>query len=188
MTGQQDGASSPQRMPWVWGDPFHVEVPADQQPAWVVTRSVATTATTDALWLWLCQLRRAPYSYDWVDNMGRRSPRTPDPALTDLERGQTVMTIFTLVDFEPGRSITLAMKPGGPTTAFGPITVRYEVAPGEPVRHLRAGMWMRREERRLGRLRQELLGWGDLVMIRKQLLTLARLAEGGAGVSPCPTE
>ncbi|MCK7580455.1 MAG: hypothetical protein MZV65_35625 [Chromatiales bacterium] len=62
---------------------------------------------------WLCQLRVAPYSYDWIDNLGRTSPGVLLPGLDALEAGQRFMTIFRLVAFAPGESITLETPPGG---------------------------------------------------------------------------
>src|SRR5690349_25071429 len=53
-------------------------------PAVQLWRGVTVNHRSPAqVWPWLCQLRLAPYSYDWVDNLGRRSPRElrglPDP-------------------------------------------------------------------------------------------------------------
>ena len=72
---------------------------------------------------WLCQLRVAPYSYDLIDNGGRRSPQTLTPGLELLERGQRFMPIFRLAEFEPGRSITLRSR----GTVFGDVVVTYRV-------------------------------------------------------------
>ena len=47
-------------------------VPTPVLQAW---RGVTVHATPDRVWPWIGQLRLAPYSYDWVDNLGRRSPR-----------------------------------------------------------------------------------------------------------------
>lgn len=41
-------------------------------PAW---RGVHVQAPAGAVWPWVAQVRLAPYSYDWIDNLGRRSPR-----------------------------------------------------------------------------------------------------------------
>jgi len=47
-------------------------------------RGITIDATPAQVWPWVRQLRLAPYSYDWIDNLGRRSPRQlsplPDPA------------------------------------------------------------------------------------------------------------
>ena len=54
-----------------------------KDPSLIVWRSVTIEAPVHDVWPWLVQLRLAPYSYDWLDNLGRRSPRVrhelPDP-------------------------------------------------------------------------------------------------------------
>lgn len=177
--------SSPawRRLPWAWGSPGAAEVPEGRDGAEVpggrvAVRAVETDADPDELFLWLCQLRRAPYSYDWIDNVGRRSPRDPDPSMPALEVGQSVMTIFTLTAYVPGRSLTLRMNPGPPSRIFGAITVRYDIERvGKTRSQLRATLWLPPIGGPLGGARRYLLAWGDLLMMRKQLLVLTALAE-----------
>ena len=144
----------------------------------LASRAVETSADPEDLYLWLCQLRRAPYSYDCLDNFGQRSPRIPDPAMRVLEVDQRVMTIFSLTDFVPNRSLTIRMRPGSPTRMFGAIIVRYAIVPtGKGRTLLRGDLWIPPLGGPLGKLRRSLLAWGDLVMMRKQFRTLASLAE-----------
>ncbi|WP_191089677.1 hypothetical protein [Nesterenkonia ebinurensis] len=144
----------------------------------MATRSVTTSARPETLFLWLCQLRRAPYSYDWIDNLGRRSPREPDAGLRALEVGQQFMTIFTLTDFVPDESIIVEMNPGWPQRAFGAIRLQYRIdRVAEESSRLSAIMWMPPIGRLLNRQRRYALAWGDLIMMRKQLLVLRGLAE-----------
>ena len=73
-------------------------------------RAVPVRAPASIVFRWLCQLRVAPYSYDWIDNGGHPSPRELIPGLDQLQVGQSVMTIFQLVDFEPNRHLTLRLR------------------------------------------------------------------------------
>ena len=105
-------------LPWVWGvpvEPAGLPTPKVAPGSRLAVRAVAMEAPREVGFLWLCQMRRAPYPYDWLDNFGRRSPRRADPSLTDLAVGQSFMTIFELTDFTDGESLTLRMKAGRPT-------------------------------------------------------------------------
>src|SRR6185295_10633140 len=75
-------------------------------------RGLTINAAQEILFRWLCQLRVAPYSYDWIDNGGRQSPPVLTPGLEQLEIGQTIMQIFRLTSFETGRHITLRSQGG----------------------------------------------------------------------------
>jgi hypothetical protein len=111
--------------------------------ALLMTRAIGVAAPPDLTWRWLCQIAVAPYSYDWIDNRGRRSPQTLTPGADDLSAGQTVAVVFRLVSSDDGRAWTAL------TSVRGPVA----------------------------RLRAHALAWGDLVMMRRQLLNLKALAE-----------
>jgi hypothetical protein len=140
-------------------------------------RAVDVDAPADVLFRWVCQLRAAPYSYDLLDNLGRRSPRELTPGLDDLAPGQRVMTIFRLVSFEPGRSITVAST----TKLFGHVAVTYRVVPIDEQRsRLVVKLAVARRRGCVASVLDQLLPAGDLVMMRKQLLTLKARAEHAA--------
>jgi hypothetical protein len=143
-------------------------------------RAVEIQASPPIVFRWLCQLRVAPYSYDWIDNRGRRSPRPLTPGMDELAVGQRVMSIFDLVEFEPDRHLTLALRRLSPI--FGRVVVTYLVQPsGERGSRLLVKLRVQSAEGCGGRLgamlRRSLLPWGDLFMMRKQLLTLKQLSE-----------
>jgi hypothetical protein len=141
-------------------------------------RAVDVEAPAAIVFRWLCQLRAAPYSYDWIDNLGRRSPRVLTPGLDDLALGQRVMTFFTLVDFERDRQVTCVAR----SAMLGDIAVTYTVAAAGDgrsrivvkllVRHARSAV--------VRAVQRTLLPAGDLVMMRRQLLNLKALAERDA--------
>ena len=136
-------------------------------------RAISIDAPPPIVFSWLCQLRVAPYSYDILDNLGRRSPRERDPELVHLEVGQRFMTVFVLQSFVGGEQITLRSKG---------VAVTYLVQPEGAgsrlhVRVLFATPWL------AGRV----LALGDLVMMRKQLLTLKSLAERESAIRTAET-
>jgi uncharacterized membrane protein len=142
-------------------------------PDRVVFRAVDVVAPAEVVFRWLCQLRVAPYSYDWIDNLGRRSPRQLVDSLDELEVGQRFMTIFRLVSFEPGRSITLDSITG----LFGRVAGTYRVTPTAVDRsRLVAKLAFAVPPGLLASVKRRLLPAGDLIMMRKQLLTLKALA------------
>jgi hypothetical protein len=180
MLGQSWGVSEAERL---------AAFPCDgrcARPDAVLHRGVTVAAPAALVFRWLCQLRAAPYSYDWLDNLGRRSPPTLTPGLERLAPGQVVMSIFELVDFEPGRSLTIASRArGGARGLFGEVWVSYLVEPG-PAGDCRllVKLLVRYPPTLLGAIVRRVLPLGDLVMMRRQLLTLKRLAERDAPRGP----
>jgi hypothetical protein len=143
----------------------------------ILHRAVDVAAAADLVFRWLCQMRVAPYSYDLIDNLGRRSPQELTPGLERLERGQRIAVVFRVEDFEIGRY--LVMRHRGPV--FGTVVCAYVVEPRGPAA---ARLLVRlRVDRPPGLVRgmaHRLLPLGDLVMMRRQLLNFKGLAERNA--------
>ena len=146
-------------------------------------RASDVDAPPPLVWRWLCQLRVAPYSYDWIDNWGRRSPRELTAGLDDLERGQQAVAIFRIADFERDRSITLH----APKSIFGNVAMSYVVTPVDNERsRLTAKVIVRYPG--VWRFMRHVPPVGDWIMMRKQLRTLKKLAERdhARAASPAP--
>lgn len=142
-------------------------------------RAIDVAAPPAVLFRWLCQLRAAPYSYDWLDNFGRRSPRQLTPGLERLAVGQRFMTIFDLVAFESDIHITLVCT--RLRRVFGDVAGTYLIVPREQGCRLLVKIAVNHPGPRLEFvLRARLLPFADLVMARKQLRTLRELAERDA--------
>lgn len=139
------------------------------QEAW---RAIDVDAPAPLVWRWLCQLRVAPYSYDWIDNWGRRSPRELTPGLDEMERGDKAVAIFEVADFERDRSITLH----APKSIFGNVALCYVVTPlDEQHSRLTAKVVVHYPGR--WKFMRHVPPVGDWIMMRKQLRTLKKYAE-----------
>jgi len=136
------------------------------RPRTICHRAISVLAPPAVIFRWLCQLRFAPYSYDLLDNFGRRSPVQLTPGADRLEVGQSFMRIFRLVCFD--RDVQITLRSGGTAVTYG-------VLPERRGSRLLVRVLFAPENRALGVL-APLLVLGDLVMMRKQLLTLRDLA------------
>ena len=156
-------------------------------PAETWFRAVTVHAPAPVVYRWLCQLRVAPYSYDLIDNYGRRSPRTLTPGLEHLAVGQRFAKIFQLVDFTPDRQITLEITDRVALAAFGPVVITYAVSglPSGDSRLIAKLCVGRRGDGPVNYVRRRVLAWGDLVMMHRQLTVLRDLAEA-RGTAPSP--
>ena len=91
------------------------------------------------------------------------------------------MTIFRLVAFEPGRSMTIVHD----GAVFGRVAGTYLVEPGRSAQsRIFVRLLVRYPRTPLGAALSLLLPAGDTVMMRKQLLTLRRYAIRDVGIRP----
>jgi hypothetical protein len=136
-------------------------------------RGVTVRAEPRDVWPWVVQIRLAPYSYDWLDNLGHRSPREPrelpDPVPGDY---------FTAALGGRPAGRVLSVTPGEQLTAriMGAF-LSYVLVPEGPVTRLLLKVVEPPGRRATLPLWTTLLSAGDLIMARRQLLNLARLAE-----------
>lgn len=170
-------------LPRVWGATdaeASASYPCDSiytEPRFEACRAISIAVPRTDVFRWLCQLKVAPYSYDWLDNWGRRSPRALTPGLEQLKIGQRFITVFTLVSFVPNDHVTIRVGRLG-RWMFGELAISYITRDeGSGNTRLIAKLDLPLA-RGLGLLRQWILAWLDLFMMRRQLLNLRDLAEG----------
>jgi hypothetical protein len=147
------------------------------EPEQVLFRAVTVNAPPPVVFRWLCQLKVAPYSYDLIDNGGRRSPPHLVPEVDRLVVGERVL-IFTLVSFAVDEHLTIAARGH---RAFGDVAISYVVVPHEQAgSRLIAKLVTNPVGGLTGAVLRRVLPAGDLVMMRRQLLNLKALAEATA--------
>ncbi|WP_262285879.1 polyketide cyclase [Micromonospora sp. MA102] len=130
-------------------------------------RGVRVEVPAEVVWPWVAQVRLAPYSYDWIDNLGRRSPRElvglPEPQVGERFTTAGGRELGRIVSVDPGKQVT--------ATIMGAF-MSYVLVPQEHTTRLLLKVVMQTTRRvALG------LSVGDLIMARRQLLNLKQLAE-----------
>lgn len=146
-------------------DPCDDFVTSPALKAWL---GVGVEAPAEAVWPWVAQVRLAPYSYDWIDNLGRRSPRElvglPEPQVGDGFTTAGGRELGRIVSVDPGEQLT--------GTIIGAF-MSYVLVPQDhdTTRLLLKVVLQTSRWAALG------LSVGDLIMARRQLLNLKLLAE-----------
>jgi hypothetical protein len=131
-------------------------------------RGVHVEAPASVVWPWVAQVRIAPYSYDWIDNRGQRSPRElaglPEPQAGDRFTTAGGRPAGRIVSVDQGRQLT---------GRIGGAFMSYVLVPLEPDRT----RLLLKVVARTARWAVPALSAGDLIMARRQLLNLKQLAE-----------
>jgi len=113
-----------------------------------------------------------------IDNGGSESPRALTPGLEHLAVGQDVMEIFQLAGFARDQHLTLRIKANSRAQRlFGDIAVYLVVPKGPRICRLLVKLVIQHSPGVRGKLMRRLLHWGDLIMMRRQLLNFKQLAE-----------
>jgi len=147
------------------------------------TRALTIDAPPSDVWPWLVQVgfgRAGFYSYDWADNLGRRSARVLLPEYQSPRPGDLAAPMAEPADERTAFTVALAEEPhvlvwakpdstwawrltddAGRTRLVTRLKARYQPGPFLPVTVL-------------------LMEVGDFPMMRRMLLGLAERAEGAA--------
>jgi hypothetical protein len=130
-------------------------------------RGVTVHTTPETLWPWVSQIRLAPYSYDWIDNLGHRSPQQlislPEPVVGEKFSTAATRRVGRILAVEPPNQLT------------GEIVgacISYVLVPEDHTTRLLMKIVIA-----TSRWAAPWLSVGDLIMARRQLLNLKRLAE-----------
>ena len=176
--------------PWQlsWGaTPAEVSrtLPGDDlvpRPTFNATRAISIAATPEEIWPWLIQVgvtRAGWYSYDILDNLGRRSAQRIIPALQNLAPGD-------IVPMSPDG------KHGIPVLSLNPPRSMMWGTPGDTTWVWQLDANPDGSTRLITRIRSRyrwfspsiafsmLIEFGDIWMMRKMLLNLRARAEGGS--------
>ena len=143
-------------------------VPSPAQALW---RGITVDTTPEQVWPWLCQLRLAPYSYDWIDNLGQRSPRELR-GLPDPRPGEHFSRVAGR--FGVGRVLSVAAGEQLTASIMGAV-MSYVLSPTGTSTRLLLKVVMEHD-----RWYVPALAVGDWPMARRQLKNLKQLAESGS--------
>ena len=176
-------------------DEKHRPLPGDElipDPLASLTHAITVRCSPEQVWPWLAQMgagRAGWYSYDAIDNGGRPSAERILPELQALEVGYLFPWLpgategFNVLACEPGRSLVL----GAPISERSPVVTWAFIL--EPLADRTTRLIVRARGSQAYRFRglpEWVTRWlvppGHFVMQRKQLLGIARRAEGPLAV------
>jgi hypothetical protein len=146
----------------------------------VATRSITIGAAPQEVFPWIRQMgfgRAGWYSYDWLDNLGRKSATTIHDEWQSVEAGDKIPSgpiSFTAAIVDAPRHFVLEIQSLGKKSPKLHFTLAYELR--DNPRGTRLVTRMRsRVNLPLGSLFEKLiLGPGDGIMLRRQLLNIKK--------------
>lgn len=142
-------------------------IPSPAVEAW---RGVTVRTSAEDLWPWVAQIRLAPYSYDWIDNFGHQSPRElldlPQPAFGEPFTTAATRRLGRILSAEPPKHLT---------GRIAGVVISYVLVPEDGATRLLMKLVVTVPSWMVPLLSFGVLG--DLIMARRQLLNLKRLAE-----------
>lgn len=147
------------------------------------TRSITIAAPPAEVFPWLRQMgfgRAGWYSYDWIDNLGRRSVRVIRPEWQTVSSGDAVPggpIDFEAVIVDAPRHFVLRVGNDGRITKRMCFTLAYELRDHPTGTRLVTRMRARIDMPGGRLLERFVLGPGDGIMLRRQLLNMKDRAE-----------
>ena len=148
----------------------------------IATRSITISAPPQDVFPWIRQMgfgRAGWYSYDWLDNLGRKSATSIHDEWQSVKAGDKVPSgpiSFTAAIVEAPRHFVLEIKSLGKKSPKLHFTLAYELR--DDPHGTRLVTRMRSHANfPLGSLFEKIvLGPGDGIMLRRQLLTISKNA------------
>ena len=147
------------------------------------TRSITIAAPPTEVFPWLRQMgfgRAGWYSYDWIDNLGRRSARIVQPEWQTVSSGDAVPggpIDFEAVIVDEPRQFVLRVGNDGRISKRMCFTLAYELRDHPTGTRLVTRMRARIDVPGGRLLERFVLGPGDGIMLRRQLLNVKSRAE-----------
>ncbi|MEY3640976.1 MAG: hypothetical protein RLZZ199_781 [Actinomycetota bacterium] len=151
----------------------------------VATRCITIAAPPDQVFPWLRQMgfgRAGWYSYDWIDNLGRKSATSIEPHLQTLETGGILPggpADFEAVVVDPPRALIMRLAQKGLATKSTSFVLAYELRDCAEGTRLVTRMRARIDAPGGRIIEKLLLAPGDGIMLRRQLLNVAQRASAG---------
>lgn len=148
----------------------------------IATRSITICAPSEDVFPWIRQMgfgRAGWYSYDWLDNLGRKSATTIHDEWQAVAAGDKIPSgpiSFTAAIVDAPRHFVLEIKSLGKKSPKLHFTLAYELR-NDPQGTRLVTRMRSRSSFPLGSLFEKLvLGPGDGFMLRRQLLTISKNA------------
>jgi hypothetical protein len=136
---------------------------------WIIDHWIDIDGEPQDVWPWLAQMgngRAGWYSYDWIDNLGKKSLNFIDPSLVKIFKDQKI-PFGSIAEIEPNQSLTYQFGKRARSTYFL-----------EPLEGKKTRLWARlRVESPVPKLKT-FFKIGHFVMQQKQFAEIKKRVEG----------